>query len=365
MKELFASIDRPFFFIALILLVVGFLVLASASAALSEKNFQNTYYYIQSQFTRGFLTGLVGFFIGLMIPFSFWRNVSVPLMIVSLVLMALIFIPTLGFSSGGATRWLHLGPIIFQPSEILKLSFVMYLASWLESKRHALGDFSAGFIPFIVIMGIVSVFLILQPDIGTLGVMVFTAVIMYFFGGGRASQFFTLIILGLVAMFMLVQVAPYRLDRLTVFLNPGHDPQGKGYQINQSLIAIGSGGFSGLGIGASREKYSYLPEPVGDSIFAILAEEFGFVGGAGVIALFLFFLWRGLSIGAHAKNFFGKFLAVGLTSSILVQAFINIGAISGLLPLTGIPLPFISYGGTSLALTMTSVGILLNISKAA
>lgn len=363
MKELFESIDRPFFFITLILIVVGFLILASASAVLSEKNFQNTYSYIQDQFTRGFLIGVAGFFISVVTPFSFWRKVSVPLMIFSLVLMALIFIPTLGFSHGGATRWLHIGSIIFQPSEILKLSFVIYLASWLESKRHALGDFSAGFIPFVVIMGIVSIFLILQPDIGTLGVILLTAVIMYFVGGGRASQFFTLFIMGLVALFILVQSADYRLARFTVFLNPGHEPQGEGYQINQALIAIGSGGFGGLGIGASREKYSYLPEPIGDSIFAILGEEFGFVGGVGVIALFLAFLWRGLSIAAHAGNLFGKFLAVGLTTSVLVQAFINIGAISGLLPLTGIPLPFMSYGGTSLAIAMTSVGILLNISR--
>lgn len=360
---LFSRIDKSFLIISLSLLLVGLLILAASSAALSEKNFGTTYYYLLNQLSRGVLIGLVGFFAGLYVPYSFWRKAAVPLMIVSLMLMALIFIPKLGFSHGGATRWLQLGPIIFQPSEILKISFVIYLASWLESKRHALHDFSGAFIPFVVIMSIVGIFLVMQPDIGTLGIIGISAVIMYLFGGGRLSQFFTLVALGLIALFVLIQPGSYRADRLTVFLNPEHDPQGTGYQINQALIAIGSGGFSGRGFGGSLEKYNYLPEPMGDSIFAIYAEEFGFVGSAFLILLFLFFLWRGLDIGNRAPTIFGKFFAVGLTTSIIVQAFINIGAISGLLPLTGVPLPFVSYGGTSLAVTMTSVGILLNISK--
>lgn len=363
MKELFASIDRPFLFIALTLLVVGFLILASASAAVSEKNFQNTYTYVQNQLTRGFLPGLVGFAAGLFIPFSFWRKISVPLMLFSLFLMALVFIPAINFSSGGATRWLALGPLVFQPAEILKIAMVVYLASWFESKRDYVHNFSAGFVPFIIIMGIIGVFLIMQPDIGTLGVIALTAVMMYVLGGGRISQIFSMIVLGLVILLILAQTASYRLDRFTVFLNPERDPQGVGYQINQALIAIGTGGFSGLGIGASREKYSYLPEPISDSIFAIFAEEFGFIGVSILIALFLAFLWRGFLIGSRAPSAFGKFLAVGLTTTIVVQAFVNIAAISGLMPLTGIPLPFVSYGGTSLAITMTSVGILLNISR--
>ncbi len=364
MRRLFASIDKPFLFIAISLLVIGFLILASASAALAEKNFETTYYYLSNQFVKGFLLGMVGFLAGLAIPFSFWKKAAVPLMLASLVLLALLFIPSIGFSHGGATRWFSLGPIVFQPSEILKVTFVMYLASWLESKREELHQSSA-FVPFIAIMGIISVFLVMQPDVGTLGIIVLNAMVMYFIGGGKASQFFTLVALGFVALFVLIQIAPYRLDRLTVFLDPSHDPQGKGYQINQALIAIGSGGFSGLGFGESREKYSYLPEPVGDSIFAIYAEEFGLLGGVVLISLFVLFLWRGLWIGARAPTPFARFLALGLTTSIVIQAFINIGAISGLLPLTGVPLPFISYGGTSLAITMTTVGILLNISKEA
>lgn len=365
MRETFSSIDKPFLGIVATLLVVGFFILSSASVALSIKNFQVPYYYILNQFTQGILLGCIGLLIGASIPFTFWRKVAFPCMLISLMLLALVFIPSLGFSHGGATRWLSIGSFSFQPSEVLKLSFIIYLASWLESRRHQLEDFSSAFIPFIVIMAIVGIFLVMQPDIGTLFVVAVNAVAMYFFGGGRVSQFFTLFLLGVLALFLLVQIAPYRLDRFTVFLNPGHDPQGKGYQINQALIAIGTGGFSGLGFGGSREKYSYLPEPIGDSIFAIFAEEFGFAGASFLVLLFLLFLWRGLFIGKNAQNTFGTFLAVGIVSSVTIQAFINMAAISGLLPLTGIPLPFISYGGTSLAVTMTSVGILLNISKVA
>lgn len=357
------KIDKPFLYISIALFCIGLVILGSASAVLAEKNYQNTYYYILHQLLYGGTLGLLGFFLGMRIPFSFWRKMAVPLMLFSLILSALLFIPQLGVAHGGATRWLALGSFSFQPSEILKFAFIVYLASWLESKREHLGDFSSAFIPFIIIMAIVSVFLIMQPDIGTLGVMILSAVVLYFFGGGKISQFATLVVLGVVMLFLLIQLAPYRLDRLTVFLNPGSDPQGKGYQINQAFIAIGSGGFSGVGFGGSREKYSYLPEPIGDSIFAIFAEEFGFLGVLVLISLFLMFLWRGFHIAARAPTVFGKFLAIGLTSSIVIQSFINIGAISGLLPLTGIPLPFISYGSTSLVMTMTIIGIMLNISK--
>ena len=357
------AVDRPFLTIATILIVGGFIILASASAVISEKTFQSTYYYIARQVLYGGGIGLLLFFLGLKIPVSFWRKIAVPLMLLGLVLAALLFVPGLGVTHGGATRWLDIGPLSFQTSEILKFAFIVYLASWLESKRENLGEFSSAFIPFIIIMAIVAVFLILQPDIGTLGVMMVSATILYFFGGGKATQFFTLLLLACLALFVLIQVAPYRLDRLTVFLDPTHDPQGKGYQINQSFIAIGSGGFSGLGFGGSREKYNYLPEPMGDSIFAVFAEEFGFFGASTLIMLFLALLWRGLYIGARAPTTFEKFLTVGLITSITIQAFINMGAISGLLPLTGIPLPFVSYGSTSLSMTMLSLGIILNISK--
>jgi len=209
----------------------------------------------------------------------------------------------------------------------------------------------------------VSIFLIMQPDIGSLGVIIATAGIMYFLGGGRISQIITLLVFGGVIFYFLVKTAPYRLSRILVFLNPGLDPQGIGYQINQAFIAIGSGGFNGLGFGKSLQKFNYLPEPMGDSIFAIFAEELGFVGAAVLIAVFCFLFWRGLLIAKKIPDIFGKLLAAGISTSIVTQAFVNMAAISGLLPLTGIPLPFISYGGTSIITTLIGVGILLNISK--
>ncbi len=367
MKNIFVGIDKSFFLIAVVLSAVGFFILASASAALSEKQFGVPYYYIANQFMRGFIPGMILFFIGLSVSYTAWRTYSVPFIIASLILMVMVFMPDVGFSYGGAMRWITIGPITFQPSEILKLALIMYLASWLESRKSVIQEYSATFIPFIIIVSIIGVFLVLQPDLGTFIVIGANALFMYLIGGSRWSQIGALMVLGLVAFFIFLQFfsSPYGRDRMFTFLNPGHDPLGKGYQVNQAQIAIGSGGFFGRGIGESIQKYGLLPEPIGDSIFAVFAEEFGFVGAGALVLLFLFFLWRGLSIATRAPNVFGKLLATGIVVSISIQAFINIGANSGIVPLTGIPLPFISYGGTSLAMTMASVGILLNVSKAA
>ena len=363
MQKLFADTDKSFLLITAALSAAGFLILASASGSLSERQFQVPYYYVFNQFIKGFLPGLLGFCIGLSIPYTFWRKAAVPLMLVSLVLMALVFMPSIGMSYGGATRWLSLGPITFQPSEILKLSLIMYLASWLESRRPVIQEYSATFIPFVIIMFVVAVFLGMQPDLGTLSIMCANAIFMYFVGGSRVSQIGALIVFGLIGFFAILQLMPYSRDRIMVFLNPESDPLGKGYQVNHAFIAIGSGGFWGRGVGESFEKYGFLPEPIGDSIFAVFAEEFGFIGSMVLILLFLVFIWRGLLIASGASNVFGKLLGTGIIVSIAVQAFVNIGANAGILPLTGVPLPFISYGGTSLTMSLLGVGILSNIAK--
>lgn len=277
--------------------------------------------------------------------------------------LALLFLPQLSFATGGARRWLHLGFIAFQPAELLKLSFIIYLASWLDARRNQTATISYGMIPFALMLSMVGIFLVMQPDIGTLGIIIATSVGMYYLGGGRTYQVATILSCLLLCLFLLVQLAPYRLARVTIFLNPGYDPQGLGYHINQSFIAIATGGIGGLGFGKSIQKYNYLPEPMGDSIFAVAAEEFGFIGVIIIIFLFSFFFWRGLLLARRAPDVFGKLLAAGISLSIMTQAFVNMAAISGLLPLTGIPLPFISYGGTSLAVTLAGVGILLNISR--
>jgi cell division protein FtsW len=357
------SIDKPLFWAVFVLLLAGILVLASSSIVLSQKRFDNGFYYVSRQLFRGVALGLICMFIVSKIDYGKWRRFSVLFLLVSLFLMSLVFLPKLGVSAGGARRWVALGPVIFQPSEFLKLALIVYLASWLEAKRKEVKTFSYGFAPFIVMMSIVSVFLIMQPDIGTLGIIAITSAIIYFLGGGRVDQIAGLAVMGVLLLFLLAQITPYHMNRFRAFFDPSVDPQGISYQINQSFIAIGSGGFWGLGFGQGRQKYNYLPEPMGDSIFAVFAEELGFLGGVGLIGFFLFILWRSLKIAKAAPDAFSRFLAAGIGSSIALQAFVNISAISGLLPLTGIPLPFFSYGSTSLVATMMGVGILMNISR--
>lgn len=356
------TLDKPLIYATSALLIGGILILASSSIAVSYKNLGSAFYLSLRQLIFAGV-GVMALFLTSRIPYNFWKKLSLPLMIISFVFLALLFIPELGQSFGGAKRWLALGFLTFQPSEFLKFSFIVYLASWLDARRQETATTSYGFIPFALMLSIVGIFLVMQPDIGTLGVIVTTAVLMYFLGGGRKSQLTTLFLFGGAIFYLLVQMAPYRLNRFLVFLNPGLDPQGTGYQINQALIAIGSGGFWGLGFGRSLQKYYYLPEPMGDSIFAVFAEEMGFWGALILISLLGFFFWRGINIAQNAPDIFGRLLASGLTLGIMSQALINMAAITGLLPLTGIPLPFVSQGGTALIMTLASVGVLLNISK--
>ena len=357
------SVDKPLLYITIALVIGGFLILASASMVLSQKNFGTPTYYTLRQLLFGIIVGGIFLLMTERIPYRWWKKIALPLMIFSFILLAVLFIPHTSFSWGGATRWLRLGSFSFQPSEVMKLAFIIYLASWLDSRRKNTASISQGLFPFIVMLGIIGIFLIMQPDIGTLGVIVVTAGLLYFLGGGKVSQMVTLSMLGSVLLYFLIQLAPYRLARLTVFLNPGTDPQGIGYQISQALIGIGSGGFWGRGFGQSIQKYDYLPEPIGDSIFAIVAEEMGFLGVVLLISAFGFFFWRGMHIANKTPDIFGKLLAAGITIGITTQTFINMAAISGLMPLTGIPLPFVSYGSTSLVMTLASMGILFNISK--
>lgn len=339
------------------------MTLASASMVLSQKSFGLSGYYVLRQLLLGGVGGAIGLLAASRISYRLWKRLAIPLMLLSLALLVFLFIPELSYSFGGAKRWISIGPLSFQPSEILKFSFLVYLAGWLAARKDEVKSISRGMIPFTLMLSVVGIFLLMQPDIGTLGVIAISAGMLYFLGGGKTSQIITLFLFGLVMFYFIVQLAPYRLDRITTFLNPAADPQGIGYQINQAFIAIGSGGFWGRGLGMSLQKYQYLPEPMGDSIFAIFAEETGFLGVVVFIGLFGFFLWRGFAIAYRAPDLFGRLLAAGITMGITVQAFINMAAISGLLPLTGIPLPFVSYGGTSLVVTLTQIGVLLNIAK--
>lgn len=357
------ALDKPLLWTTLLLLAAGILIVASASMGVAEKNFGTISYYAIRHLVYALAGGVGAFLITQAIYYRRWRELAIPLMLGSFVLLALVFFPELSYTAGGARRWLRLGPLSFQPSEPLKLAFVIYLAAWLDARRKEIASVAYGAAPFALMIGTVSVFLIMQKDIGTLAVLVGGAGLLYLIGGGKLSQALGFVMLGVILAYITIQIEPYRWDRISVFLNSGSDPHGAGYQINQALIAIGSGGFFGLGFGKSVQKFNFLPEPMGDSIFAILAEETGFLGALIVISLFAFLLWRGMKIARRAPDTFGKLLAAGVTLIIIIQAFVNMGAISGLLPLTGIPLPLVSYGGTALVTTMAGLGILANISK--
>ncbi|MEK7082191.1 MAG: putative lipid II flippase FtsW [Patescibacteria group bacterium] len=357
------SADKSILYLALTLFIGGAIILFSASMVLSYKNFGFIGTYAIRQFLSGGIVGGAALYACSRIRYRAWKKLALPLMLISFILLALLFIPNLGYSFGGARRWLKIGPVNFQPSELLKLSFIIYLASWLDTRRKDTATLSRGMIPFAIMLAVIAIFLVMQPDIGTLIVILITAGMMYILGGGKASQIAGLCLAGLVLFFLLIQMYPYQQRRLAVFLDPLRDPKGAGYHINQASIAIGSGGFRGLGFGKGLQKYHYLPEPMGDSIFAIFAEETGFLGTSILTGLFFALFVKGIAIARSAPDAFGKLLAAGISVGIMTQAFVNMAAISGLLPLTGIPLPFISYGSSSLAVTMASVGILLNISR--
>lgn len=344
------------------LLVFGLVMISSAGIAISQR-FGDPYYFFKHQLFFGVLPGLVLMYIAQKIDYHFWKKFAFPFFVLNLVFLILVFIPGLGLNFQGASRWIRLGPFSFQPSEMLKLTMILYLAAWLESKREKGKDLFEGFLPFLAIVGTVGFLIIKQPDMGTLGSIVLISMAVYFMSGARWGHLGAMLGLGALTFLALVKFESYRMGRLLVFLHPELDPRGIGYQINQALLAIGSGGIFGLGLGHSRQKFNYLPEPVGDSIFAIIAEEIGLIGAAALVILFVIFAMRGLKIVKNAPDTFGKLVAVGITSWVIFQALMNIAAISGIVPLTGVTLPFISYGGTSLVFLMIGVGILLNISK--
>jgi cell division protein FtsW len=348
---------------AFALIVFGLVMISSAGVAISKYRFDDGYYFFKHQLFFGVLPGLFFMYLAQKIDYRFWKKFAFFFFVANLFFLILVFMPGLGLKFQGASRWIQLGPFSFQPSEMLKLTLILYLAVWLERKKELKTDLFEGFIPFLAILGVISFLIIKQPDMGTLGVVLLIAMSVYFLSGAKASHIGAMIAGGVAAFLALVKFESYRMDRLLVFLHPELDPRGIGYQINQALLAIGSGGIFGLGLGHSRQKFNYLPEPVGDSIFAIVCEEIGLIGAAILIILFVVFAMRGFRIAKYAPDMFGRLVAVGITSWIVFQALINISAISGLIPLTGVTLPFVSYGGTSLIFSMIGVGILLNISK--
>lgn len=359
-------LDRPLLLAIFALLGIGLLMIASAGVAYGKVRFGDEYFFLKQQ-SLGLVVGITSLFIVSRIDYHLFRKFVVPLFFLAVALLVMVFIPGVGTTVYGAARWIELGPLSFQPSEVMKLAIILYLAAWLSGKQQVKNnaDFFEGYVPFVAILSLVGFLIIKQPDTGTLGLIFCIALTIFFVSGARLSYIFFTILGGIATLALLIRLAPYRMERFLVFLNPDHDPLGSGYQLNQALMALGSGGWLGVGLGQGRQKFNYLPEPVTDSIFAVLGEEVGFIGVVVVVTLFLFVAWRGLRIAQRAPDMFGRLVAVGIISWIFIQAMINTMAISGIIPLTGIPLPFISYGGTSLAVLLTAIGILLNISKQA
>jgi cell division protein FtsW len=299
------------------------------------------------------------------ISYVFWKRHAWKMLVGSVILLTLVFIPGLSSDFGTSKSWVNIfGLFSFQPAEIVKLTFLFYLAAWLERQgTYKVKDFRGGFVPFLLALGLIAVLIIMQPDVGTLSIIGAMAIAMYFAAGASWAHLGLLVLGGLAGLGALIAAAPYRAARFTTFLYPELDPQGVGYHINQALLAIGSGGFFGLGYGNSRQKFEYLPEVANDSIFAVVAEEMGFVFSVFLVFLFLWFFLRALKISQNAPDAFGKYVVVGVASWIGIQAMVNIGSMVGIMPMTGVTLPFVSYGGTSLAISLAAIGVILNISR--
>ncbi|MDO8743277.1 MAG: putative peptidoglycan glycosyltransferase FtsW [Candidatus Azambacteria bacterium] len=356
------NIDRRFLIIVGLLLIFGLFMLFSASFITGAKKFNDPSYYLREQILKGVLIGLVGFFVFSRISLEFLKKYSFLFLIFSIGLLILVFFPELNFSHSGSTRWLSLGPLLFQPSEILKLAFLIYLASWMQARQKDIGGFSNGLLPFLIVIGIIGLLLLAQPNMGTFSVIAVSAAAIYFVAGGKLSHLGIMGLIGVVVLSAFIFFKPYAAERFKVFFNPQNDTSGAAYQINQSLTAIGVGGVGGIGIKQSLIS-PYLPETIGDSIFAVLGEKLGLFGISFSIILYLLFAIFGYRIAIKSPDYFSKLLTVGIVSWITAQSFINMAAISGLIPLTGVPLPFMSYGSSGLVVGLIGAGIIANISR--
>lgn len=348
--------------LTLSLLTIGLIMVYSASAVWATYKFDDSFFFAKRQMLFAGL-GIIAMFVIMNIDYWTWRTWAKVILIICFVLLVLVLIPGVGLVRNGSQSWIGVGAFSIQPSEFMKFAMIAFLAKFLSENQKKITSFKQGLMPSLAIVFLAFGIIMMQPDLGTGTVMVGTCVVMIFVAGARVSHFMWFGAAGVAGFVALVLSAPYRIKRITSFLNPWEDPLGSGFQIIQSLYAIGPGGLLGLGLGQSRQKFFYLPEPQTDFIFAILAEELGFIGGSLVLLLFGLLLWRGVRIALGAPDLYGSFLAIGIISMIAIQVMINIGVVTGLMPVTGITLPFLSYGGSSLTLMLAGVGVLLNVSR--
>lgn len=355
--------DRYFFWIVLLITGLGLLSFISASLGILAKSDVKFYGVLFNQVVLGLVGGFFALWLCTYIPYTFWRQYSFYFFIAAVALTLAVFIPGLGFEHGGARRWISIGSISFQPAEFLKIAFVIYFSAWLAWTRKKENDLLFKVVPLVILLGIVAAALLRQPDTKSLILSTAAACGILFVSGVSWKKILAVIVGGIGIVVILAFLRPYVMDRIKTFLDPSHDPRGASYQLQQSLIAIGSGGVFGRGLGQSVQKFSYLPEPQGDSIFAVIGEEFGFVGTTILMILYMFFAIRGLKIALRAPDTFSRYLVVGLVTLLTAQSFLNVLSLVGLFPLTGVPLVFISHGGTSLMIALAAVGIILNVSR--
>lgn len=358
-----SRVDKPLVVLILILILGGAMIFTSAAFGLLARGSSMTSVFF-SHLALGLGLGSLVLILLTFIDYRAWREYSPYIFAAALLATATVFIPQIGFSHGGGTRWIHLFGFSFQPSEALKLGAIFAAAAYFSAFRTKIGTLKYGLGGFMAILAGPILLLVLQPDLGTLSVVCAAVGAIYFAAGASWRDLLLVLLIGLLSLAVLAMARPYVRDRVETFFNPAHNQQGQSYQIRQSLIAIGSGGLMGRGFGQGIQKFTYLPEPMGDSIFAVAAEELGFLGAIGIVATFLAFGLRGFAVAARAPDMFGSLLAIGICTYLVIEAFINIAAMLGVAPLTGVPLTFMSQGGSAMLVSLASVGILLSISRA-
>lgn len=356
------SFDKILLADVIILAAFGLVMVYAASAYMAMVRFHDPFHFLKKEILF-FLLGLGAMVVMANINYVYLRWLVFPLLILCLVLMIMVLIPGFGIEAGGARRWLRTGGLTFQPSELTKVAVVLYMAHSLMRKQDKLNDFVYGFVPYVVVMGVFFMLMVLQPDLGTAVCLVSGILLMLFMAGARLRYILTLVLLSAPMFYVLVMSVEYRKQRLLAFCDPWKDATGSGFQIIQSFLAMGSGGLTGVGLGEGKQEFLFLPEPHTDFIFAVIGEQFGFIGALLVVGAFALFFYRGMLISMRSVDPFGRYLSFGLTAMISIQALINLCVVVGLLPTKGLPLPMVSYGGSSLVMTLVGTGILLNISK--
>ncbi|MDD5746049.1 MAG: putative lipid II flippase FtsW [Candidatus Omnitrophica bacterium] len=348
--------------IALILICVGVVMIYSASAIYALENLGDSAYYLKRHLLY-VIIGIVITGVVMSMDYQILRKLAKPLLFISFFLLLLLLVPGIGRAVGGARRWFRLGMFSFQPSELAKFSIIVYTADFIARKKSEVASFLSGFLPVLLILGAMCLLILVQPDLGTVLATSIICFVMLFVGGVKVTHMLTIVLLSVPVLYKLIFSVQYRRNRMLAFLNPWNDPQGTGFQIIQSLVALGSGGIAGVGLGQGKQKLLYLPAAYTDFIFSIIGEELGFIGTVSMVILIMIFLFQGIKISLKAKDTFGQFLVFGLLSCLVIEAMVNMGVTTSLLPTKGLPFPFISYGGTSLIFNMMYVGIILNIGK--